>query len=151
MTSTSIPAAATPVRLHDHWRDPARVEADELTLRRAAKALIAAGYSVTAAPCGVDTERGGHDLWCAELDARSLRRVLIEAGIPAVIATVTRFRPPPRRQRPKPRGRRRRPGWRRRQRPPWRHSAASRPRILGPPSSAGSPDNPGSTQQQPTP
>ncbi len=87
MTGTPIPAS-TPVRLHGHWRDPVRVEAtDAFTCRRAAKALHAAGCSVTAAP------RGSHDLWCDDLDARSLRRALIEAGIPAVIATVTRPTP----------------------------------------------------------
>ncbi len=93
MTSTHIPASA-PVRLHGHWLDPVRVEAtDAFTLRRAAKALRAAGYSVTASPRGTDFDRGSHDLWCDDLDARSLRRVLIEAGIPAVIATVTRPTP----------------------------------------------------------
>jgi hypothetical protein len=87
---TTTPTA--PVRLSDHWRDPARVEADELTLRRAAKALIAAGYSVTAAPPDTSAPEGG-SFWCDDLDAHNLRRVLIDAGIPAVIATVTRPTP----------------------------------------------------------
>jgi len=93
MTSTHIPASA-PVRLHGHWLDPVRVEAtDAFTLRRAAKALRAAGYSVTAPPRGTDFDRGSYDLWCDDLDTRSLRRVLIESSIPAVIATVTRPTP----------------------------------------------------------
>lgn len=93
MTSTSIPASA-PVRLHGHWLDPVRVEAtDAFTLRRVEKALRAAGYSVTASPRGTDFDRGSHDLWCDDRDTRSLRRVLIEASIPVVIATATRPTP----------------------------------------------------------
>lgn len=89
MTSTPIPAAA-PVRLHDHWRGPFRAEAgDAFTLRRAAKAVRAAGYSVTV-PGPADT----HTFWCEDvLDTRGLQCVLIEAGIPAVIATATRPTP----------------------------------------------------------
>lgn len=93
MTSTPISAPAT-VRLHDHWRDPARVEAaDAFTLRRAAKVLTTAGYSVTASPPDTSSAPEGGSFYCDDLDTRNLRRVLIESGLEAVIATVTRPTP----------------------------------------------------------
>ncbi len=94
MTSTPTPTSA-PVRLHDHWRDPIRVEADDAyTLERAAAALAAGGYLLAEPPH--DTKPGrGSAFWCDDDfgDTRNLQHALIEAGIPAVIATVTRPTP----------------------------------------------------------
>jgi len=90
MTTTPTTSPTAPVRLSDHWRDPVRVEAsDAFTLRRAAKVLTTAGYSVTASPPDTSPTPEGGSFYCDDLDTRALQRVLIRDGIPAVIASTT--------------------------------------------------------------
>jgi len=87
MTTTTAPTA--PVRLHDHWRDAARVEADDAsTLARGAAVLVAAGYHLAEPPHGAG-RCGGPAFWFDDFDVFTLQKMLIRNGIPAVIASTT--------------------------------------------------------------
>ncbi len=91
----TTPTPPTPVRLHDHWRLPMRVEADDqLTLARAARVTTAARYLITASTHGTQPGHSRNTFWCDDFGSvDDLRRMLIDAGIPAVIASSTRPTP----------------------------------------------------------
>jgi len=95
MTRIESAPTLSPVRLHDHWRDPVRVEANnELTLKRAANVLTHAGYLITAS---LDDRPGSRQstFFCDDDfgDVCGLLQVLIRAGISAEIGSITRPTP----------------------------------------------------------
>jgi len=92
MTNTPSAPSPSPVRLREHWRDLIRVEADDRsTLERAAGVLTAAGYLLAPPPHGTNPVRCA--FWCDDdglgISTRTLQRVLIRNGVPAVIASTT--------------------------------------------------------------
>lgn len=77
-----------PVRLHTHWSDAVRVEADRSTLERAASALTAAGYLIAPPPHGTNPgRRSGRPSRAAALSAHEIAAaVVVGIGVGSSVA-----------------------------------------------------------------